>query len=96
MTADEQHISALVAACAQEASAHILAYARDAGLDPSSFLVSVAAVLASAALAAQREDQRLAASRHIQHALGLVHGLGEAEGEAAPPPGGFAAPEALQ
>ena len=78
------------------ASAHILAYARDAGLDPSSFLVSVAAVLASAALAAQPEDQRLAASRHIQHALGLVHGLGEAEGEAAPPPGGFAAPEALQ
>jgi hypothetical protein len=96
MTPDERHISALVAACAKETSAHILAYARDAGLDPPSFLVSVAAVLASAALAAQPEDQRLAASRHIQHALGLVHCLGEAEAETAPPPSGFAAPEALQ
>ena len=48
----------------------ILADARDAGLDPPSFLVNVAAVLASAALAAQPEDQRLAASRHIQNALG--------------------------
>jgi hypothetical protein len=96
MTQDEQHISALVAACAKETSAHILAYARDAGLDPPSFLVSVAAVLASAALAAQPEDQRLAASRHIQHALGLVHCLGDAEDAAAIPPDGFATPEALQ
>ena len=96
MTPDEQRIGALVAACAKEASAHVLAYARDAGLDPPSFLVSVAAVLASAALAAQPEDQRLVASRHIQNALGLVHCLGEAEDEAAPPPDGFTAPEALQ
>lgn len=96
MTADERHASALVAACAREASAHLLAYARDAGLDPPSFLVSVAAVLASAALAAQPEGQRPAAARHLQNALELVHGLGVAVGEAAPPPGGFAAPEALQ
>jgi hypothetical protein len=93
MTADERHASALVAACAKEASAHILAYARDAGLDPPSFLVSVAAVLASAALAAQPEDQRPAASRHLQNALGLVHCLGKAED--APPDSGFATPEAL-
>ena len=94
MTADERHVSALVAACAKEASAHVLTYARDAGLDPPSFLVSVAAVLVSAALAAQPEDQRLAASRHIQHALGLVHCLGD--DAAAPATGDFAAPEALQ
>jgi hypothetical protein len=73
MTPDECHVSALIAACAREASAHILAYARDAGLDRSAFLVNVAAVLASAALAAQPEDQLPAASRHIQNALGLVH-----------------------
>ena len=96
MTPDERHVSTLVAACAKEASAYILAYAREAGLDPPAFLVSVAAVLASAALAAQPEDQRLAASRHIQNALGLIHCLGEAEDEAANPPGGVAAPEALQ
>ena len=94
MTPDERHLSALVAACAKEASAHVLTYARDAGLDPPSFLVNVAAVLASAALAAQPEDQRLAASRHIQHALGLVHCLGDAA--AAPATGDFTAPEALQ
>ncbi|HOW62362.1 MAG TPA: hypothetical protein P5284_08800 [Candidatus Contendobacter sp.] len=75
MTPDERHVSALVAACAKEASTHILAYAHDAGLDPPSFLVNVAAVLASAALATQPEAQRLAASRHIQRALGLVHCL---------------------
>ena len=75
MTPDERHVSTLVAACAKEASVHILAYAHDAGLDPPSFLVNVAAVLASAALAAQPEAQRLAASRHIQRALGLVHCL---------------------
>ena len=94
MTADERQAGALVAACAKETSAHILAYARDAELDPPSFLVSVAAVLASAALAAQPEAQRLAASRHLQHALGLVHCLGAAA--AAPATGDFAAPEALQ
>lgn len=94
MTPDERHAGALVAACAKEASAHILAYARDAGLDPPSFLVSVAAVLASAALAAQPEDQLSAASRHIQNALGLVHCRGEAKD--ATPHGDFAAPEALQ
>ena len=55
MTPDEQNASALVAACATEASVCILAYARDAGLDPPSFRVSVAAVRASSALAAQPE-----------------------------------------
>jgi hypothetical protein len=69
MTEDERHASALVAACAKEAGAHILAYAREAGLDPPSFLVSVAAVRASSALAAQPEDPLAAASRHIQNAL---------------------------
>ena len=94
MTPDERHFSVLVAACAKEASAHILTYARDAGLDPPSFLVNVTAVLVSAALAAQPEDQRPAASRHIQNALGLVHCLGD--DAAAPATGDFAAPEALQ
>ena len=94
MTPDERHISALVAACAKEASAHILARAHQAGLDPPSFLVNVAAVLASAALAAQPEAQRLAASRHIQNALGLIHCLGD--DAATPVTGDFAAPEALQ
>ena len=94
MTQDERHLSDLVATCAKEASAHILARAHDAGLDSPSFLVNVAAVLASAALAAQPEAQRLAASRHLQHALGLVHCLGAAA--AAPATGDFAAPEALQ
>ena len=79
MTPDQQHVSTLVAACAKEASAHILAYAHDAGLDLPSCLVSVAAVLASSALAAQPEDQLPAASRHIQSALGLVHCLREDE-----------------
>ena len=96
MTQDERHLSDLVATCAKEASAHILARAHDAGLDPPSFLVNVLAVLASAALAAQPEAQRLAASRHLQHALGLVHCLGEAEDTDTTPPDGFAAPEALQ
>ena len=73
MTDDDRHAGALVAACAKEVSAHILAYARDADLDPPSFLVSVAAVLASSALAVQPEDQRPAASRHLQNTLRLVH-----------------------
>ena len=75
MIQDEQQTSALVAACAKEVSAHILAYAREADVDAASFLVNVAAVLASSALAAQPEEQLLAASRHIQQALGLVHCL---------------------
>lgn len=79
MTQDEYRLSVLVAACAKETSAQILAYARDAGLDPPSFLVNVAAVLASSALAAQPEEQLPAASRHIQSALGLVHCLREDE-----------------
>lgn len=83
MTPDEQHISALVAACAKEVSAHILAYAQEAELEASSFLVSVAAVLASSALAAQPEDRLLSASRHIQQALGLVHCLQGEGGDAA-------------
>ena len=82
MTQDEQHASALVAACAKETSAHILAYARDAGLEPSSFLVNVAALLASSALAAQPEERLQEASRHIQNALGLVHCLRDEEAAA--------------
>ncbi len=81
MTPDEQQASALVAACAKEASAHILHYADAAGLDRLSFLVSVAAVLASSALAAQPEDQLPAASRHIQDALGLIHCLRDDEAD---------------
>lgn len=96
MTEDECHAGALVAACAKEAGAHILAYAREAGLDPPSFLVSVAAVLASSALAAQPEDRLAAASRHIQNALGLVHCLREGEDATSLSSEGFAAPEALQ
>lgn len=94
MTEDERHAGALVAACAKEAGAHILAYARAAGLDPPSFLVSVAAVLASSALAAQPEEQLAAASRHIQNALGLVHCLREGEDATSLSPESFAAPEA--
>ena len=96
MTSDEKYVSTLVATCAKEASAHILAYARDADLDPPSFLVSVAAVLASAALAAQPEEQRPAASRHIQNALGLVHCQRKDGDGAAAAHGDFPAPDALQ
>jgi hypothetical protein len=95
MTEDERHASALVAACAKEVGAHILAYAREAGLDPPSFLASVAAVLASSALAAQPEDPLAAASRHIQSALGRVHCLREKEDETRLPPEGFTAPATL-
>ena len=73
MTPEEQQASLLVAACAKEASASILHYADQAGLDRLSFLVSVAAVLASSALAAQPDDQLADASNHIQKALSLVH-----------------------
>lgn len=82
MTHDEQHASALVAACAKEASAHILGYARKVGLEPSSFLVNVAAVLASSALAVQPEERLQEASRHIQKALSLVHCLDDDEAKA--------------
>ena len=95
MTPDEQNASALVAACATEASVYILAYARDAGLDPPSFRVSVAAVRASSALAAQPEDPLSAASRYIQNALELMHGLREREDATGRPHEGFAASAAI-
>lgn len=79
MTKDEQLASELIAACAKEVSAYILRYADEAGLERLSFLVSVAAVLASSALAAQPEDQLSVASRHIQNALGLIHCLRDAK-----------------
>ena len=69
----EQYAQTLIAACARESSAQILAYAEQAGQDPLEFLMNVATVLAASALAAQPEEQLLAASRHLQHALGLVH-----------------------
>jgi hypothetical protein len=73
MTNEEQQTSALIATCAKEASGYILSCAEQAGLDRLAFLVNVSAVLAASALAAQPQDQLAAASRHIQHALGLVH-----------------------
>lgn len=73
MTHEEQQASALIAACAKEASGYILSCAEQAGLDRLAFLVNVSAVLAASALAAQPQDQLAAASQHIQHALGLVH-----------------------
>lgn len=79
MNPDEKQASAQIAACAKEASAYILHYADEAGLDRLSFLVSVAAVLASSALAVQPEDQLENASRHIQNALGLIHCLRDDE-----------------
>ena len=96
MTSDERHFSTLVAACAKETSAHILAYARDAGLDPAVFLINVAAVLASSALAAQPEEERLAASQHLQNALRLVHSLEEKPAEPERSSDGFTAPGTLQ
>jgi len=97
MTQDEQRASDFIAACAKEASAYILRYADEAGLDRSSFLVSVAAVLASSALAAQPEDQLKAASHHIQSALGLIHCLRDEETDTAATASndGFATPQAL-
>ena len=83
MTPDEEQISALVAACAKEVSTRILTTAQENELEPLSFLVNVAAVLASSALAAQPENQLQTASRHIQDALGLVHCLRDTE-ETAP------------
>lgn len=79
MTPDEEQVSTLIAACAKEVSTRILTTAHENELDPLSFLVNVAAVLASSALAAQPEIQLSTASRHIQDALGLVHCLRDAE-----------------
>ncbi len=73
MTEEEQSTSALIAACAKEASGYILSCAEQAGQDRLAFLMNVSAVLAASALAAQPQDQLAAASQHIQHALGLVH-----------------------
>jgi hypothetical protein len=96
MTPDEQHASSVIAHCAKEISARILAAADDAGLERSSFLLNVTAVLAASALAAQPESQRQAASRHIQNALGLVHCL-QGDGDPATlPNSGFTAPDGLQ
>jgi hypothetical protein len=83
MTEDEQRASDFIAACAKETSAYILRYADEAGLDRSSFLVSVTAVLASSALAAQPEDQLEPASRHIRNALSLIHCLRDDEADRA-------------
>lgn len=77
MTQDERQACDLIAKCAKEVSARILRTAEGAGLDRLSFLVSVAAVLASSALAAQPEEHLKSASRHLQNALGLVHCLRE-------------------
>ena len=96
MTEDEQRTSILITDCTKEVSAHILNYADAAGLDRLSFLINVAAVLASSALAAQPEDQLPMASRHIQNALGLVHCLREAEDPATIHNHSFAAPETFQ
>ena len=97
MTQDEQNASAVIADCAKEISARILAAADNAGLERASFLINVTAVLAASALAAQPESQQPAASRHIQNALGLVHCLQGAENEAVTlPNSGFAAPDGLQ
>lgn len=96
MTKDEQLASDLIAACAKEVSAHILRYADDAGLDRLSFLVSVTAVLASSALAAQPENQLSAASQHIQNALGLIHCLRDEADQSLPANEDFPAPKALQ
>ena len=86
MNQDEQRASDFIAACAKETSAYILRYADEAGLERSSFLVSVAAVLASSALAAQPENQLAAASRHIQNALSLIHCLRDEEADAGAAP----------
>jgi peptidoglycan biosynthesis protein MviN/MurJ (putative lipid II flippase) len=75
MTQEEQRISTLVATCAKEVSAYILSYARSADLESAAFLVNVATVLVSSALAAQPNKQLLAASHHIQQSLRLVHCL---------------------
>ncbi len=96
MTEEETRTGLLVADCAKDVSARILAAADAAGLDRLAFLVNVAAVLASSALAAQPDDQLPIASRHIQKALGLVHCLRDAEEEAVHTDHRFTAPKGLQ
>ena len=59
MTPDEEKTSELIAACTKEVSTRILTTAQENGLEPLSFLVNVAAVLASSALAAQPENLSL-------------------------------------
>ena len=95
MAPDEHHASASITAGAREARARLLACARDAGRDPASLLAGVAAVRASSARAAQLENPLSVASRHVQNALGLVHGLREREDATGLPHEGFAAPETL-
>lgn len=96
MTEDEQRANERIANCAKAVSARILNDADEAGLDRLSFLVNVAAVLASSALAAQPEDQLQAASRHLQNALRLVHCLQDAPDSIDSLSGGLATPESLQ
>lgn len=89
-------IGDLIAACAKEVSAHILAQARAAQLDPAVFLLNVATVLASSALAVQPEEQLAAASRHLKTALRLVHCPRDEEPAEQPPRQSFTPPSALQ
>jgi hypothetical protein len=96
MTEDEQRANEQIADCAKAVSARILSDADKAGLDRLSFLVNVAAVLASSALAAQPEDQLQGASRHLQNALRLVHCLEDAPDPINSLDGDFTAPETLQ
>ena len=96
MTEDEQRASERIADCAKVVSARILSDADEAGLDRLSFLMNVATVLASSALAAQPEDQLQGASRHLQNALRLVHCLQDAAEPIEPTNDGFSAPETLQ
>ena len=92
MVPDEHHANASIAAGAQEASAHLLACARDAGLDPASFLVSVAAVPASSAWAAQPENPLSAASCHVPKRPGAGAWSAEAGGCDRTPSRGFRGP----
>lgn len=95
MTKDEQYASEVIADCAKEINIRIFTAADNAGLDRLSFMLNVAAVLASSALVAQPEEQLQAASRYIQNALGLVHCLRNAENAPAAD-NRFTASEALQ
>lgn len=70
---EEERYRALIADCAKDLSHRIFATADQAGIDRGAFLMNIATVLASSALAAQPEDQLAAASQHLQSALGLIH-----------------------
>lgn len=96
MTEDQQRANELIADCAKAVSARILSDADEAGLDRLSFLMNVATVLASSALAAQPDDQLQGASRHLQNALRLVHCLQESPDPIDPPNSSFTIPETLQ